>query len=355
MAHSATLIFNPVSGSGNSDEDLRTIKHCLGSKIALEVLSTTEEQSARDLAEIAINRGVKCVIVSGGDGTVSQVAGALIGTEIPLGIIARGTANAFANALNIPTTIEQACEAIVQGLEHDIIQVIDVGRCRDETMLLLTGIGFEADTVEDADREAKDRWGMLAYFFSGLKQLRNLKSFTAELETEDKIIKVEAAAITVANTAPASSILAQGPAGIIANDGLLDITIVAPQDRIGAIAASYHLLQSAFHEDGAQRDDIGYLRTRWIKITADPPQKVVLDGEIIGETPIEIECIPRQLRLIVPGQVSHEQTEKLNHLPGVKICPKTDPGESDGGSSEKSSDSVQTKPDVIIIDYRIPD
>ena len=54
---------------------------------------------------------------------------------------------------------------------------------------------FEAETVvEDADREAKDRWGMLAYIFSGLKQLKEIIQFTAETETPDKIIKVDTSA-----------------------------------------------------------------------------------------------------------------------------------------------------------------
>ena len=46
-------------------------------------------------------RGVEAIIASGGDGTLSAVAGAIVGTNIPLGIISRGTANAFSNALDV--------------------------------------------------------------------------------------------------------------------------------------------------------------------------------------------------------------------------------------------------------------
>lgn len=153
---------------------------------------------------------------------------------------------------------------------------------------------------------------MLAYVFSGLVQLRGFESFEAEIETEDKIIRtVTAGAITVANAAPPSSVLAQGPAGIIHDDGLLDVTIVALKNWTGAIAASYHLLNTGLRGDAAKRDDIGYLRAKWVKVTTDPPQKIVLDGEIIGKTPVEIECIPGGLTIFV--------TQKLAPDPALEI------------------------------------
>ena len=58
---------------------------------------------------------LKLIIASGGDGTVSAVTEALIGTDIKLGVISRGTANAFANAIGIPTAIEAACQNILAG------------------------------------------------------------------------------------------------------------------------------------------------------------------------------------------------------------------------------------------------
>jgi diacylglycerol kinase family enzyme len=63
--------------------------------------------------------------------------------------------------------------------------------------------------------------------------------------------------------------------------------------RTGALAASYHLLRTALNQTAAtERDDIGYLRAQRVVIRTDPPQKVVLDGGIIGTTPIDVECVP---------------------------------------------------------------
>jgi YegS/Rv2252/BmrU family lipid kinase len=315
MPRSSYLIFNPVAGQSDPEQDLALIRAILEPEIELEIRLTSEEVDSDQLAKEGIEKGVESIIVSGGDGTVSATAAALIGTSIPLGVIARGTANAFANALAIPTTVREACQTILNGMT----QTVDVATCNGMPMVLLMGIGFEAETIERADRRAKDRFGMMAYIMAGIAQLRNLQSFEAQIETEDKIITLEAGALTVANAAPATSILAQGPAKVVYDDGLLDLTIVAPQNMLSAIAASYELLQSSLSGNAANRGEIGYLRARQFKIETNPPQKVVLDGEIIGTTPVEVRCVPAGLTIYVPITEEAIVPEKLEHLPSVTI------------------------------------
>lgn len=315
MKHSACLIFNPSAGQGNSEQDLELIQAILEPEIDLEVLLTTEEIGADKLARASIEKGVDAVIVSGGDGTISAAATAMVGTNIPLGIISRGTANAFASALGLPDTIQAACESILQFHSRNI----DVAYCNDQPMVLLTGIGFEAETVEKADRESKNRFGIMAYILAGIQQLGELKIFDVEIETEDKIIKTSAAAVTVANAAPRTSVLAQGPAGIIVDDGLLDLTIVSPASKAGAIAATYHLFQTASAGNPVERDDIGYLRAKQFIIKTEPPQKVAIDGEIVGTTPVEIKCIPGGLRVFTPLVEEEIPVEKLEGLPNLVV------------------------------------
>lgn len=315
MNRSACLIFNPVAGQGDPDQDLADIRIFLESEIDLDIQVTTEEVGADQLAQQAVERGVDAIIACGGDGTLSAAAAALVGTSIPLGVISRGTANAFANALDLPDTIDAACRNILAGATR----TVDAAICNGQPMVLLAGIGFEAEAVEQANRDAKNRFGMLAYVLAGFKQLRELESFDVEIETDDRVISLSAAAITVANAAPATSVLAQGPAGVVVDDGLLDVTIVAPANRAGAIAATYHLLQTALTGNPAERDDIGYLRTRRVKITTTPEQKVVLDGELIGTTPIEVECIPNGLTVFAPLIEEEVPIEKLDGLPNLVI------------------------------------
>ncbi|MBV8884987.1 MAG: YegS/Rv2252/BmrU family lipid kinase [Chroococcidiopsidaceae cyanobacterium CP_BM_RX_35] len=316
MNRSAYLIFNPAAGQNDPEQDLTTIQALLEPTIDLEIRFTTPEVDAAEIASEAIAAGAQTIIASGGDGTLSAVAAALVGTNIPMGVISRGTANAFAAALGLPDTIEAACQAISEGTTR----TVDAARCNGQPMVVLVGVGFEAETVDRADRETKNRLGVLAYVLAGIQEWRELESFEAEIETADKVITLTVSAVTVANAAPPTSLLAQGPAGVIADDGLLDITVVAPVSRKGALAAAYHLLSTALNRSAAaERDDIGYFRARRVIVRATPPQKVVLDGEIVGTTPIDVKCIPGGLTIFVPSDAEPAPVEKLAGLPNLTI------------------------------------
>ncbi|MEL6816912.1 MAG: YegS/Rv2252/BmrU family lipid kinase, partial [Cyanobacteria bacterium J06598_3] len=274
------LIFNPVSGQGDSAVQLELIKATIEPSSPLSVLETTPDISAGQLARQAVKKGADCVIASGGDGTVSAISGELVATDIPLGIIPRGTANAIASAFGISNDIVTACNTVLTGIPRSI----DMASCNDRPLLLLAGIGLEADVVSQADRQLKDKIGSAAYILSAFQQVQDLSPFNVELETPDRIITVEASGITIANTAPATSVLAHGPSDVVPYDGLLDVTIFAPAGTGGAIAASYNLFQSALNKRSTKREDIGFFRCSALKVTTDPAQKVVLDGEMIGTT-----------------------------------------------------------------------
>ena len=293
---SACLIFNPCSGKGNPEAELKQIFSLLEPEITLDIQYTKPDLEPSQLAHEAVARGVDLVIASGGDGTVSAVAEALITTEIPLGVIPRGTANAFALALGIPTNIAGACQTILTGF----IRAIDAATCNGKPNILLTGVGWEAETVEQADRGAKNWFGAMAYLVAGIEKLWDIQSFEVELEIEGEISRLRAIAVTVANAAPATSILAQGPGGVIPDDGLLDVTILSTQTEMSTLGAVSSLMTDALRGVASQHNDVLYLRTKRIKVTTNPPQKVTVDGELIGTTPIEMECLPLSLNVMIP-------------------------------------------------------
>ena len=299
----AHLIFNPIAGQGNPDQDLALIKNILEPQIQLKVILTESGIDPGKQAEEAMEREADLIIASGGDGTVSAVAAAVMETSIPMGIIPRGTANAFSVALGVPTDIRAACETILAGTT----KVSDVGRCNDLPMILLAGIGFEAETVEKANRELKNQLGVLAYLVAGAQQIANQEIFEVEVEINGQVTKFYSSAITVANAAPPTSILAQGWGETVINDGLLDVTISVDESseinlvkRLQGIGVLADLFTAALAKKPTNRDDILCLRVPQIKISANPPQKVVVDGEIIGTTPVEIKCVPQGLTIFAP-------------------------------------------------------
>ena len=296
----AHLIFNPVSGYGNADSELAMIRETLDPHYNLHVHFTTPSLSAENLTQLAVDAEADLVIASGGDGTVSAVAGKLVGTDIPLGIIPRGTANAFCMAIGIPTTltpIRSACRIILDGY----INVVDTARCNGMPMILLAGIGFEAEMVEKASRELKDQWGTLAYVMAGWRQLNEQDLFDVEMESEGETYTGQASALTVANAAPPTSVLAQGIGDVDYKDGLLDCTVAFPESKLQAVTTMLSVFGAALVKTPANQANVHHGHIRSVKIQTSPPQKVVVDGEMIGTTPVEIECLPQSLRVFVPN------------------------------------------------------
>lgn len=306
----AHLIFNPVAGQGNADQDLALIRQVLEPNVQLHIMLTHPDveiatqvkdviatiQSHPSQTPSLNGANTDLVIASGGDGTVSAVAGALIETGIPLGIIPRGTANAFAVAMGIPPNLKEACETILAGNTR----VVDAARCNDTPLILLAGIGFEAEAIANANREMKQFWGPLAYILSGVQQLNQQDCFDATIEIDHDTSQLSTVAITVANAAPQTSVLAQGFGQVIADDGLLDITIGTAKTRLQTINALASLFKSAMVRTPTEQDDILCLRSRYIRITTDPPRQIMIDGDMIGETPAEFECIPGGLTIYAP-------------------------------------------------------
>lgn len=302
----AHLIFNPVAGQGNAEQELELIRQLLQPHMSLHVHETTAETDPKELVQTALEQDADLVIASGGDGTISAVAGALIGTGIPLGIIPRGTANAFAVALGMPRLlpVRNACQVILAGHQRKV----DAARCNGIPMILLVGIGYEAEMVDLASRELKEQWGVMAYLMAGWQTLDEQDQFSAQIEAGGEIYDLQASAITVANAAPPTSVLAQGAGEVIYDDGLLDVTIAAAETKVQAITTMLRMLGAALVRSGTQQQNVVHGRAKTITITTTPPQKVVVDGEVIGTTPVKVECIPNGLTVIAPVIGSHSDS-----------------------------------------------
>lgn len=318
----AALIWNPVAGGAT--EALPEVIAALEAAFTLAVFETSRDCDADECARQALADAPSRVIVSGGDGTVSLVASALIGGEVPLAVIPRGTANSFARALGIPLDLADAVDNACRGR----IYTIDTARAGGRAVLLFTAVGLHADMIGETSREAKQRWGTLAYLYTGLVRMARLEPFAVELETEDEVIRCRAANITVANLAPPQSALAQGPAAVRGDDGRLDITLVAAEGLGEGLGAALHLYRTSLSGEAASRDDIGYLPVRRVTIRAAPTQRVMIDGEEVGETPVTVECVPQSLRVVVPAPAEARGggERKLDGLPEIEVAPRVDRG-----------------------------
>ncbi len=217
----ATLIHSPGGGSASAD-DLARARELLSAVFDLAVLEVSDEASPVELAERALASGSKLLIASGGDGTVSAVGGALVGqTDALLGILPRGTANSIAGHLGIPRDVDAACAVITAG--H--FRVIDTATVNGRPMLLMATLGVHAEAITEVDPARKQALGLLAYVLEGVERMVGNELFEVTIEADGQRITTTANAVTVANIARPTALLAQGPATIEADDGHLSVTV----------------------------------------------------------------------------------------------------------------------------------
>ncbi len=308
------IIMNPVAGKRSAESDLARINELLSPFCEYRVLTTEVDVSAAELTRCALADGATMVVAAGGDGTVMEVASELAGTGVKLGIIPRGTANALAvclygNAVRTDPVLT-ACHHILSGGSR----FIDCVETNDRKMLLLAGIGMEAGMVERADRELKNRWGVLAYLIGGWQQLNNQSLFSAELEVDGSNHCFNTGSLTIANAAPNTSVFAQGRGEPRLDDGLLDVTaIVNVETKLEAIEVMRKLFSGAYaSKESMDASKVKFIQGREIHLNATPPQSVVVDGELVGTTPVTFKILPEAIL------VAHDGEGLSNHFYAMK-------------------------------------
>ena len=286
------VVINPAAGQ--DQPILKSLNQAFLEKgVAWEIALTKEKGDGRRLARQAVQSGAELVMVYGGDGTVMECASGLIGSQVPLAILPGGTANVMARELGLPVDLEESIQLPLNPTSR--VRRVDMGQIEENTFLLRTGIGFEAEMVEGADRELKDRLGVLAYGLSALQTLADPPLARYRLCLDGTEVACEGLACIVANSgnlgAPG---IALSPKTDI-SDGLLDVFVVSKTDLPSLVSMAISVVSG--HQDPPA---LQHWQVQDVLVEAEPPQSVQMDGEIIGQTPVRIKVLPEAVCLIVP-------------------------------------------------------
>ena len=159
------IVINPASGQ--PQEILNQINNVLHpADVEWGVSITQKSGDASRFASQAIDDGADLVAAYGGDGTVMEVAQAVQGGKIPMAILPGGTANLMSVELGVPKDLTEAAKIMVDP--NSVIRYVDMGQLGEQRFMLRVGMGFAGNKVKLADRELKDKWGILAYSIAGL-------------------------------------------------------------------------------------------------------------------------------------------------------------------------------------------
>ncbi len=264
---------------------------------AAESCEILEIQAGEPMAEAVAWRmagQVSCVVAVGGDGTVSSVAHALVGTEVPLGIVPAGTGNLVARELGIPLDVTAAVKLIAG--QHRL-RKIDAMEIAGRTYLLNAGVGINAEVIDRTSRLGKSLFGRSAYVGTAVWKVLQAKPQRLEITVDGETRTYEATDVLISNCGTLARVLHPNCPDIRADDGQVDVCIICM--KMPLEYPWYYLRKSLFpghvnriiHEMSAKKS---------VVVRSDVPISVQADGDIICTTPVTVTVQPNAVAVMVP-------------------------------------------------------
>ncbi|HYW25974.1 MAG TPA: diacylglycerol kinase family protein [Terriglobales bacterium] len=278
-------VVNPSSGGGAAAWVRTWLRFRLGERLDLCEVAPGVDVTAwvRSRAEGGLDR----LLVCGGDGTFRSVASALLGSDLPVGLVATGTNNNIAAVLGLPDNPYRAAEVALTGEP----EWISAGRIGDYVFFEGAGVGLEADLFPVGEAMVRRQFREVLGAPLRLARTHGV-DIDIELDSTPERIRVRAFTLTISNTPMTGAHLKFAP-GIDIRDPALFMTVYHDLSRLDMVRAVPSLRQGA-HGGGYRAETHPFMRAR---IEAAEPLHVHADGTLIGSLPVEVEAIPRAVRV----------------------------------------------------------
>ncbi len=296
------VIINPAAGPDKPI--LNTLNTVFREKkIHWSVSITKKAGDACRQAEQAADSGADIIAIYGGDGSVMEAASGLMNRNTPLAIFPGGTANVMSVELGIPQNLSHASALVDEGAHQ--IREVDMGRLNGEHLFILRyATGFEAQMTKRADRHLKDRVGKLAYTLAGIMALKSPLNAHYKFELDGgQTVESEGVSCMIANTSNLGLPGVDVAPGADVSDGLLDVVVFkkAEHDMIMTLLTfNVNRSDDEILADLEKMRITDHWQSKKITITADPVQDVIIDGEVVGQTPSELQVVPKAVKILVP-------------------------------------------------------
>lgn len=283
------LVFNPMAAHKRAGKLLPEIEAGFSKlNISFDLRLTDYPEHAVDIVREADFDSYDGIAVAGGDGTLFESINGYYQNQskrkIPIGVLPVGTGNAFARDLELQTfQWKEALEIIQKNKPRKVDAGSFTTHGQKYYFLNIMGLGFVADVTKTAHK--LKLIGNVSYTIGVLYQTIFLKAFKLKMETDGKAVERESVFVEISNTRYTSNFLMAPNAEI--DDGFLDVTILSRLNR-------RRLLQcfpKIFTGEHLEMDEIEQFKAKKIVIETDKPKVITPDGELVGISPVTVECL----------------------------------------------------------------
>lgn len=285
-------IINPISGVGKQKIVEKMLEKYSSKNSQYEIIYTKKAKHAIEIAKENLFN-FDAIIAVGGDGSVNEVAQALINTNTVFGIIPTGSGNGLARHLKIPLKIEAA----IKNINKFNTTIIDTASINEKYFVNVAGIGFDALIAHKFANYGKR--GFLSYIKLVSKEFKNYKPQKIKININNNSAEISMFLLSIANGSQFGNNAYIAPKASL-TDGFLELVQLKKFAIKNAPKLAYKLFRRSIETSK-------FIETSAIKnIIIEKNGEILahIDGEpAIFTNKIEIKIIPKSLKIIVPWKV----------------------------------------------------
>jgi diacylglycerol kinase (ATP) len=281
------VILNPAAHSQRARRQRARVEAIVRDSV---ICATSCSGEAEVLARRAAHEGFEKVVAAGGDGTIHEVVNGIAGTDASLGLLPIGTMNVFATELGLPTNDLAHCWKII---ERGKTRLVDLPSANGKHFAQLAGVGLDAQVVKETSLALKRSFGPLSYLIQAAQIAARVPP-RLSIESENASID-EGSFVLIGNGR-----LYGGPFPFfkhaLIDDGLFDVVVFK---RLGYLEIIKYL-QNVLFSSEISTPEVEYFQTRHLRVASDQAVPVELDGELVGNCPVDFRVEERSLRVLAP-------------------------------------------------------
>jgi diacylglycerol kinase (ATP) len=294
---SGLLVYNPKAGGAARRIDIARIVALAAARgLSLVALPTERPRHATEL--VAARRGgLDVVAVAGGDGTLGEVAEALLGTRIPVAILPAGTTNVVAREYGV-ADLARAEEALFSPRTRPLAVFHAAGR----PLVIGAGVGFDARVMAHTVPLLKKLFGRSGIGWTATLEWIKYEFPPIEVEgvdAEGRAFRREATFVLSANTSRYGGEPILSPHADPSDD-LLELVLFTSRSTKTLLFFYHHLSRGkAAHllDEGVLRMAV---RSFSARSKAGYELEVQVDGEGVGKTPVTVGPAAGRVEILVP-------------------------------------------------------
>ncbi len=286
----ALIVANPIAGRGQGRKAAHELERGLRERGISAELYFTEKAGDAFSHLRSLDQGVELVVSVGGDGTLREVLDGLVDPTTPVGVLPFGTANVLSKELGLPRDVHHCIEILARGR----VVPVDVANVNGRLSLLMTGVGIDAMVVREVERRRKGPITKWSYVTGALHALSRYAAPTLRVTLDGEALKKPAGFVLISNTINYGGVLSLAPDARM-NDRQFEVYLF-PTGSLPELAVAF--ARGALRNLPGGRVELR--RAREIRVESETPVPFQVDGDLGGETPVDVRLAPNQYHLVVP-------------------------------------------------------